>query len=184
MSEYKKVKEQRILFIGASGSGTSTLGKLLSDILNIFHFELDDLFWKPTEVPFTQFRSKVELKELIEKKLFINNSWIISGDPSEWEVGIESKLTKVIYLECPTEIRVKRLNERELKKQGKKMLKGGINYPNHIKFIEWAKKYDEGGISGRTKYKQEQWIKKLNCEIHRLNTALSIEELALRLLKI
>jgi len=170
-------EESRILLIGASGSGTTTLGKSLSAEWNIPHYDLDGFFWKITEIPYTQFRTKPELKLLIEKELYSKSSWIISGDPSEWEVGIEDKLTKVYFLDCPTEIRVKRLNERELIKQGTAILKGGKNYQNHNKFIEWTKKYDEGGIGGRSREKQESWMAKLNCPVFRLKTNDSKKEL-------
>lgn len=176
-------QEKRILFIGASGSGTTTLGKLISKKLNIPHFDLDDFFWKPTEIPYTEFRNKAELLALMEKDLYSKENWIISGDPSEWEVGIETKLTSIYFLECPSDIRVTRLNERELQKQGDKILKGGANYNNHMEFIEWTKKYDEGGITGRSREKQEYWIKELTCAIYRLNTNRTKKELVNEILK-
>jgi len=166
-SSYQK---NRILFIGASGSGTSTLGKLISKEVNIPHYDLDAFFWKTTEIPFTEFRTKLELKSIIQKELYSKLNWIISGDPSEWDVGIEKEITNIYFLDCPTEIRVRRLNERETIRQGKLIQKGGKNYNNHKKFIEWTKKYDEGGITGRSRKKQENWIEKLNCEIIRVNT--------------
>ncbi len=176
-------KNKRILFTGASGSGTTTLGKKVASQINVPHFDLDDFFWKKTKIPFTEFRSQAELQELINKALFTQNTWIISGDPSEWGVGIADKLTHIYFLECPTNIRVQRLNEREFKKQGELILEGGQNYENHQSFIEWTKKYDEGGVSGRTRPKQEKWIASLNCQVYQFSTDQSVNTLVENILK-
>lgn len=183
MAHTESKQSKRILFIGASGSGTSTLGQALSTVLNIQHFDLDDFFWKASEIPFTKFRTKPELKAIIAKELYSLDSWIISGDPSEWEVGIEKHLTHIYLLECPTKIRVQRLNERELKKQGDLILEGGKNYENHHSFIKWTKKYDQGGITGRSREKQEAWIKKIQAKLIRLRTDQSLNLLMDEILK-
>lgn len=177
MPEEVKSKEERILFIGASGSGTSTLGKLLSEKIKVPHFDLDVFFWKSTKIPYTEFRTKDELLKLVQKDLYSQRAWIISGDPSEWGISVEKYLTKIYFLDCPTELRVERLNERESKKQGKKILDGGANYENHKNFIKWTKKYEDGGISGRSRKKQERWLESLNSEVFRLNTDRSPEDL-------
>jgi len=42
---------QRIHILGASGSGTTTLGRALAERLQYPHFETDDYFWLPTAPP-------------------------------------------------------------------------------------------------------------------------------------
>ena len=39
---------------GASGSGTSTLGRYLGDKLGYFFMDTDDYFWLPTDPPYTK----------------------------------------------------------------------------------------------------------------------------------
>ena len=39
---------QRIHILGASGSGTTTLGRALAERLQCRHFDTDDYFWLPT----------------------------------------------------------------------------------------------------------------------------------------
>lgn len=47
-SEYSSLRDcRRINVVGTSGSGKSTFSKLLADLLNIPHVEMDGLFWKP-----------------------------------------------------------------------------------------------------------------------------------------
>src|SRR5438128_874343 len=45
---------QRLHILGASGSGTTTLGRALAEGLQCPHFDTDDYFWLPTDPPFTQ----------------------------------------------------------------------------------------------------------------------------------
>lgn len=47
-------------------------------------------------------------------------------------------------------------------------------YENHIKFIEWAKSYDTGGIDMRSKVKHDEWQKSLQCKQIVLNGASDI----------
>ena len=46
----------RVLVTGASGSGTTTLGRALSRELEASFFDVDDYFWVPTEPPYQQQR--------------------------------------------------------------------------------------------------------------------------------
>jgi hypothetical protein len=39
----------RIHILGASGTGTTTLGKALADRLNCPHFDADRFYWLPTD---------------------------------------------------------------------------------------------------------------------------------------
>lgn len=41
---------KRIHILGASGVGTSTLGKALADKLNYCHLDTDDYYWLPQNI--------------------------------------------------------------------------------------------------------------------------------------
>lgn len=56
-----------IIIFGASGSGTTTIGKELANIMNFKHFDLDDYFWTwDTAIPYTIPRAKAERIELLQ----------------------------------------------------------------------------------------------------------------------
>ena len=175
--------QNRILLLGASGSGTSTIGKILCNKLKIVHVDLDDLFWYKTDPPFTKFRSKKDLKDLVENRILKLNEWIISGDPGEWDAGIENHLTGVILLMCSTEERVRRLNQREAERHGKELLEGGKMFEIHRNFIEWTKQYEVGGIAGRTLMKQKSWMKNLECEKQIINSEDTIEKVTSEIMR-
>jgi adenylate kinase family enzyme len=42
----------RVHIVGASGSGTTTLGKALAARAGCAHLDTDEFFWMPTEPPF------------------------------------------------------------------------------------------------------------------------------------
>ncbi len=50
----------RIHITGASGSGTTTLGRALAAELSCPHFDSDDYFWLPTDPPYTTQRDSEE----------------------------------------------------------------------------------------------------------------------------
>ena len=167
----------KILITGASGAGATTSGILLAEKLGIPQIELDDLFWLKTDPPFTHFRSSWEMQEIVEKEIYSLENYVLSGDPSQWKVGIEDHLNLVVFLWIPAEVRIKRIQEREEARRGDAIKKGGNMYEIHRNFIEWTKKYDEGGVTGRTKEKQEMWFSTLECPVLRIEGEKTVEEI-------
>ena len=156
---------KRILIIGASGTGTTTVGRSLADILQIPHIETDDLFWLPTEQPFTSFRNEKELQSIVQANLIQPQNWILSGSPCGWGDEVIDILDLAIFLVVPTEIRLQRIETRETIRFGEKIMQGGIQHKQYQDFIAWTRCYDTGGITGRTKALHDNWIKKLSCPI-------------------
>ncbi len=158
----------KILVIGASGSGTSTIGRLLAQHLNIAHRESDEYFWKKTFLPFTEWHTDDEIAYLLKSDVLTLPDWVMSGDPSGWGDSIIPELTLVVFLWVPINIRVERILKRDREKYGDRVLEGGDMYENHQSFVEWTQLYDKGGVTGRTKQKQEDWMSQLNCPKIRL----------------
>jgi adenylate kinase family enzyme len=69
----------RIHILGASGSGTSTLGRALAGRLQYPHFDTDDYFWLPTDPPFTHRRERTERAQLLMGDLTAHEAWVVSG---------------------------------------------------------------------------------------------------------
>jgi adenylate kinase family enzyme len=115
--------ERRIIIIGTSCSGKSTLAKTLSNKLGIVHYELDHYFWKEhwTESTKEEFTKKV--KDIIEEK-----NWVICGNYSKVREIIWSKATDIIWLDYPFQLvlfrSIKRSFIRSLKKE--KVCNGNI----------------------------------------------------------
>ena len=67
---------KRILIVGDSGRGKSTMADFLSKNLNLKHQDLDDFFW---EKKFTVKRDKSNQLEMVKNFLKENNEWVIEG---------------------------------------------------------------------------------------------------------
>jgi adenylate kinase family enzyme len=75
---------QRIHIFGASGSGTSTLGRVLADKLSVHHFDADDYYWKQTEQPYTVKRRPEERVLMLLADMDKAQSWVLSGSVVSW----------------------------------------------------------------------------------------------------
>src|SRR4029450_13094001 len=75
---------RRIHILGASGSGTTTLGRALAERLQCSHFDTDDYFWLPTDPPFTHQRERIERQRLLMDDLTAQDSWVLSGSLCGW----------------------------------------------------------------------------------------------------
>ena len=77
----------RVLITGASGSGTTTLGRALADSLNYRHLDTDDFYWIPTKPPFTLTRPWDERLRLLLAELGTNA--VVSGSVMERGAQVE-----------------------------------------------------------------------------------------------
>lgn len=108
---------------GASGSGTSTLGRKISEELGYKFMDTDDYFWLPTNPRYTTKRSKEERLALMKKDISDNDNVVISGSLVDWGDELIPLFTLAIRLVTDTEIRTTRLKEREKQKNFKKVQK-------------------------------------------------------------
>jgi len=152
--------------MGASGSGTTTLGKALAEKLGIVSFDTDDYYWVPTDPPFQHKRDPETRHSLLFADLEKAGSFILSGSVMQWGIDIEDSFSVIIFLTLSASIRVARLHERETARFGKA----------DPVFLEWAAQYDEGRLSGRSLSRHTKWLAERSCPIIRLDGDLTVEE--------
>jgi adenylate kinase family enzyme len=175
---------ERIHILGASGSGTTTLAKVLCSHLNYECFDTDEYFWEPTNPPFQKKRDVQVRKRLLRDKLDSNKRWILSGSLCGWGDEFIPYFDLVIYLWIPQDIRIPRLIERERRRYGKEIEIGGTMYKAHLEFVEWASKYDKGDINMRSKALHNQWLSELKCHILKIEEDIDLEEKLQRVLEV
>jgi len=156
---------------GASGSGTSTLGRKICNELGYTLMDTDDYFWLPTNPKYIAKRDKKERIELMLNDIQNADNMVISGSLVDWGDELIPLFTLVIRLETDTKIRIERLIKREKKDFGNRIEKNGDMYQNHLEFIEWAHAYDTGGLDMRSKAKHDAWQELLQCNQILLNGA-------------
>lgn len=160
----------RVHIFGASGSGTTTLGRALAGQLGTPFFDADDYYWAPAEMPFTVKRSIPERHALLLPDLNRHESWVLSGSMVSWAAPVLPLLQAAIYVYCPPEERISRLWARERERYGDRIEPGGDRHQAALEFIEWAEGYDSGEFDGRSKVKHEVFISSLALPVLRLNS--------------
>lgn len=165
-----------IHIFGASGSGTTTLGRKISEELGYTFMDTDDYFWLPTNPKFTQKRPVAERLLLMKETISKSENVVISGSLTDWGDVLIPQFTLAIRVETDKEIRLDRLKKREKEAFGSRIDQGGDMYENHLEFIEWAKAYDEGGLDMRSKAKHDEWQKLLKCPLLILDGADNLNE--------
>lgn len=165
--------KNKIHFLGASGSGASTLGKEFTLILSHISYDGDEYYW--TE-KFTKQREPKDRLRLLKEDLLFCKQWILSGAVCGWGDKLKSEFDLVIFLYVPKEIRLQRLKEREFQRYGDTILPGGVNYEQSKIFLDWAALYDEAGLEVRSKSLHEHWMLDLTCPILRIEGNHTVKE--------
>src|SRR5262245_56011227 len=166
----------RIHLLGASGAGTTTLGRALAARLQCPHFDTDDYFWLPTDPPYTHRRERTERAQLLIDDLTAHDSWVLSGSLCGWGDVAIPLFELVAFLWVPQDVRMARLHRREHARFGKRIRPGGDMYEQSQAFLAWAALYDEGRLDMRSRQRHAQWISTLSCPIIRFEGEYSIEE--------
>jgi adenylate kinase family enzyme len=174
MSDATMLKHIHIL--GASGSGTTTLGRALAERLNYPHFDTDDYFWVPTDPPFTTQRERTARQHLLMNDLLAREQWVLSGSLCGWGDVAIPLFELVVFLGIPHDLRMARLRRREYERFGERIMPGGDMYEQSQAFLPWAASYDEGGVDIRSRRLHEQWLGTLPCLIVCFEGEYSIEE--------
>lgn len=166
----------RVLIFGASGSGTTTLGKEIEKRTDFKHLDVDDYYWKKTnppfqeKIPFTK-RSenlKVEFKKF--DKVIVSGSMVSWG--KEWQIAFDL----VVFIRLQNTERIRRLKKRETERYGKKLLTNKKIRQNSKAFLKWADQYENPSFNGRTLKVHNDWIELLDCKILRLNGEIELNK--------
>ncbi len=86
--------EPRIVVVGSTGSGKTTVGKRIAEILKVPFVEMDALNWGPnwTERPLEVFRK--ELREAVS-----GSSWVVDGNYSKVRDVYLPRTTTIVWLD-------------------------------------------------------------------------------------
>jgi adenylate kinase family enzyme len=103
--------ENRIVVVGTTGSGKTTLAAQLGERQSIPHIELDAIHWGPnwTEIPTELFRAK--LTEALS-----GDCWVVDGNYSKVRDIVWGRATTLIWLDYPFSLIFYRLMKRTLRR--------------------------------------------------------------------
>ncbi|MBB2749839.1 UNVERIFIED_ORG: adenylate kinase family enzyme [Rhizobium aethiopicum] len=168
----------RIHVMGASGSGTTSLGLALADRLDIAHLDTDDFFWLPTDPPFTMPRDADQRIQLLLEETGRPGGWVLSGSALKWGGPLEPLYDLIVFLRIEPELRMMRIRARETARYGDRIGPGGDMEVKSGQFLAWAASYDTAGPERRSLAAHEQWLATQMAPVLRLDSSLEIDELA------
>ena len=155
----------RIHITGASGTGTTTLGRALARERQCAYFDSDDYYWVPTQPPYRKKREPSERVRLLERDL--GDAWVLSGSLAGWGDPLIPRFALVVFLWVPKELRLARLRLREERED--------IPPDDREEFLAWAAAYDEAGMEQRSRTLHEAWLATLACPVLRIEGDLTTQ---------
>lgn len=156
-----------IYVYGASGSGTSTLGKAIAEHYGYRQLDTDDYFWLPTDPPFVTSRERPERLRLLREDMDASQRVVISGSFYDWGDCFFPRVT--------LGMRIAQLKERKYARFGERIREGGM-YKHHLEFIQWAKGYDFDEPEVRSKQGHDREEQGLCCPVVRVDGTRPVEK--------
>ena len=133
------------------------------------HLDTDDYFWLQTVPPYREKRPREERLALLRQVSRDSKSWVLSGSLCGWGDPLISEFEVVVFLAVPTPVRLARLRVRESERYGQHAIaSGGELHGAHMEFLDWAGRYDTGGLEMRSRALHEAWLATVSCPVIRL----------------
>lgn len=167
----------RLLVTGASGSGTTTLGRAVATRWSVPHADSDDYFWVPTSPPYTTKRAPERRLELMSEVFLDREAWVLSGTVISWGASLAERFDAVVFLSLDHGERMRRLHGRERLRYGSAIDPGGERESAHREFMDWAEGYEDPDFDGRNRVRHEAWLAELRCPVLRLDSRRPVDEL-------
>jgi adenylate kinase family enzyme len=167
---------RRVHILGASGSGTTTLGQALAARLGCPHHDVDSYFWLPSDPPFLHIRDRDTRRAMLSADLEKPGGWVLSGSLCGWGDIYIPLFDLVVFLWIPPDLRMARLAAREVARYGAETIApGGAMHAGSVAFMTWAAAYDEGGLEIRSLRIHNDWLATLPGPVLRLEGDASVE---------
>lgn len=115
-------EHQRIVVIGTTSSGKSTLAKQIAEKIDLQFVELDALYWEENWMPAPMFVFFERVENAVEA-----DNWVIAGNYSSVRHIIWQRAQAIIWLDYPFHIIFWRLIKRSIRRVASKELLWGKN---------------------------------------------------------
>jgi uridine kinase len=152
--------------MGASGSGTTTLGRALAAHWGAVHLDADDYYWLPTSPPYRHKRPAAERLARLQGAMTSAARVVVSGSVMGWGDEVEEAFDFVVFLYLDAAQRIERLRIREKDRFG----------AADPAFLTWAAQYDAGPPEGRSLARHRHWLATRRCPVLHLGGELSTAE--------
>lgn len=151
------MKYNCIAIVGGNGSGKTTLGRHLADMFSLKHMDVEDYYFKESEIPYANPRTRDVVGELILADVKKYKRFVLSAVCGDFGSEINALYDCVIYIKAPLELRMERVRKRAVDKFGERVLEGGDMYEQEQRFFEM--------VASRTMDRTDEWLKTLRCSV-------------------
>jgi len=172
-----------IIIFGASGAGSTTLGKELSKRLNRRYLDIDDYLWRwDTKIPYTVTHLREERTMRLMNDIQKHPNFVIAGTIFSDRELFHPLLELGVFITTPAKICAERVHARELARWGERVLPGGDMYKanrfhgDFSDYVENAQRYETADASTFSCKLHQQWISELTCPVLRLDGTKRIAE--------
>lgn len=177
---------QGIAIFGLNGGGKSTLTHALAKQIGYFEMDVEDYYFPEQresrkwalennsvivpehldELPFSNPRTKSEVQTAIMENIKTHPRFIISGVTINWNDEILSRIDIAFWVQTPLNERLKRIQEREEKRFGARVLDGGDMFAQQMEFRNVVENRDSKVV--------EECAMKLGCPVIVIDGTLSV----------
>ena len=159
-----------ILICGLNGTGKSTLGKALAEMLQFYFIDHEDLYFP--EMGLDDRYASPHTREEAETRLFseiqAHENFIFASVKGDYGEAVYPFFQYAVYLQVPKEIRLQRVENRSYQQFGNRMDSGGDLHDQEERFFQF--------VASRAENTVEEWLPCLNCPIIRIDGTKPIEE--------
>lgn len=179
---------QGIAIFGLNGAGKSTLAHGLARETGYFEMDAEDYYFpeqrqsrrqalensgvlsiEPTDVlPFSNPRTKQEVQAAMIEDMKAHPQFILSGVTMNWSDEILSRIEIAFWVQAPLEERLRRIQAREEKRFGARVLAGGDMFTQQMEFRKIVKNRDIQSVA--------ESAEKLGCPVVILDGGLPVAE--------
>ena len=150
-----------IIVFGANGSGKTTLARELARIPNFKHMDIEDYYFKKSEIPYTVSRSHEECAALMLADIEKYGSFVISAVNGDFGDRITKFYELAVYISVPHEIRMERVKQRDREKYRDRVCEGGDMYEQQLEFYDF--------VANRNLSRIDEWAETLTCPVIRVD---------------
>lgn len=175
-----------IAIFGLNGGGKSTLTHALAKQIDYFEMDVEDYYFPEQresriwalennrmidtehidELPFSYPRTKSEVQYAIMEDIKTHPKFVLSGVTMNWSDEILSHIDIAFWVQTPLEERLKRIQTREEKRFGARVLDGGDMFLQQMEFRKVVENRDLKAV--------EECVMKLVCPVIVIDGTLSV----------
>lgn len=100
-----------IAIVGGNGSGKSTFGKALADMLGYKHIDVEDYAFRDSAVPYTEPRPVSEMREMIFRDIQKHGDFVLSSVGGDMGEEINALYKTIVYIQVPLDVRMEQVKQ-------------------------------------------------------------------------